>query len=220
MRLRTCLLASLALIASPAALQSSHAAITVVTSEPSFLAAVSAPGVDTFAGFPTTVVTNSPITRNAGPYPYTATSTTGFFGAGTPANPALSTNVNTDAITFSGLGAANAVGGLFFGSDLQGSFVSATIVVTVTDTLGATTTDTLVASPTSFLGFLSTGAIASVVVATAMPGEFIFPTVDNLTIAMVRVAEIPEPGAWALLLAGSLSAAACVRRRRGMRWRT
>jgi hypothetical protein len=198
-------------IASPAA----HADITVFTSQASFLAAVSAPAVDTFTGFSTTTVTSSPITRAVGPYGYSATSATGFFGAGTPANPALSTQSDLDAITFFNLtGGANAIGGLFFGSDQQGAFVASAVVLTATDTLGAISTQTFVATPTSFIGFVSTQAIAMLVFSTSMPGNFVFAAVDNLTLATGTVAAVPEPGTWTLLLAGLAVLGFCARRSR------
>ncbi len=215
MNLKTLLCEGFAVAALLAGPGSSYAALTVFTSEATFLAVVMAPGVDTFAGFSTTVATNSPLIRTAGPYPYNASSTTSFFGAGTAANPALSTNVDTDVITFFNIGGgANAIGGFFFGSDTLGNFVNATVVLTATDSLGATSTQTIVAAPTSFLGFLSTGTIASLVFSTAMPGEFIFPTVDNLTIAVARVAEVPEPETLSLLLAGLAALSLCARRKR------
>ena len=193
----------------------SHAAITVFTSEASFLAAVSAPGVDTFAGFSTTTVTASPITRAAGPYTYNASSATGFFGAGTLADPALSTNSDLDAITFFNVGGgASAIGGTFFGSDLEGGFVASAVVLTATDTLGAISTQTFVATPTSFMGFVSTGSIATLVYSTSMPGNFVFAAVDDLIIAAVPVTPIPEPENWALLLVGLAALGACARRRR------
>ena len=198
-------------IASPA----SHAAITVYTSETTFLAAVSAPGVDTFSDLSTTSVTSSPISRAAGPYTYHASSRTGFFGAGTAANPALSTNSDLDAITFFNIsGAASGIGGTFFGTDLQGNFVASAVVLTATDTLGAISTQTFVATPTSFLGFVSTGAIAMLVLSTSMPGNFVFAAVDNLIIAAAPVTAIPEPETWALLLAGLAALRLCARRRR------
>ena len=195
-----------------------HAAITVLTSEATFLAAVSAPGVDTFTGFSTTAVTASPITRSAGPYLYSASSPSGFFGAGTAANPALSTASDTDVITFFNLSsAASAIGGVFFGSDLQGSFVAATVVLTATDTLGAIVTRTLVATPTSFIGFVSNAAIATLVVSTSTPGDFVFPAVDNLTLAAARVTPIPESQTWSLVLAGLAALGFCVRRKQSGR---
>jgi hypothetical protein len=217
MNKKVSLLRGLAVAALVTATASAHAAFTVFTSEASFLAAVTAPGVDTFAGFPTATLTGSPITRSAGPYPYSASSTTSFFGVGSPANPALSTNTDSDVITFFDLGAVNAIGGFFFGSDVEGTFVNATMVLTATDSLGAVSTQTIDTSPTSFVGFVSDGTIASLVVGTEMPGEFIFPTVDNLTIALAAVTPIPEPETWSLLVAGLAALSFGARRKRRQR---
>lgn len=212
---RTSLCARLAIVSLVIAASAAHADITVFTTEASFLAAVTAPGVDNFTGFSTTSATASPITRAAGPYTYSASSATGFFGAGGVANPALSTNTDTDVITFFNLsGGPSAIGGLFFGSDIGGSFVAASVVLTATDTLGATATRTFVATSTSFIGFVSTAAIATLVFGTSMPGAFVFPAVDNLVIAAAApVTAIPEPETYALMLAG-LAALSLVRRRR------
>ena len=215
MNLKTSLFGGLAFAALVAVPANSYAAFTVFTSEATFLAAVTAPGVDTFAGLPTTVQTPSPMTRAAGPYPYSASSTTSFFGAGTAANPALSTNVDTDVITFFDVGGgANAIGGFFFGTSTLGEFVTATVVLTATDSFGATSTRTFSATPTSFLGFLSTGTIVSLVFSTAMPGEFVFPTVDDLTIAVAKVTAVPEPETFGLLLAGLIALGVVARRKR------
>jgi len=122
-------LAAAALLAVAGA---SHAALTVYTSSASFLAAVTAAGVDDFTGFSITGSTPSPITRTAGAYTYTATaSTTSFFGAGTTANPWLSTNTATDTATFNVLtSGVTAFGGNFFGSDINGSFLSGDVTLT------------------------------------------------------------------------------------------
>ena len=215
---KTLLCGRLAFACLAIASSGSHAEITVFTSQTSFLAAVSAPGVDTFAGFSTTTATPSPITRAAGPYTYNASSRTGFFGAGSAADPALSTNSDLDAITFFNLsGGASAIGGTFFGSDLQGGFVASAVVLTATDTLGAISTQTFVATATSFMGFVSTGAIATLVYSTSMPGNFVFAAVDDLIIAAAPVTQIPEPETWALLLGGLAALGACARRRRADR---
>ena len=101
----------------------SQAAITVYTDQAAFLAAVSAPGVDTYLGFSITGSTPSPINRAAGPYNYTGTvTTTSFFGAGTVADPWLSTNTATDTITFNAFPPeVFAAGGLCFGSNISGA---------------------------------------------------------------------------------------------------
>jgi hypothetical protein len=198
---RARLLASAGLLALSAA---SQAALTVYSTQASFLAAVAAPGVDSYTGFSITDPTSSPVTRSAGAYSYTAASTSSFYGAGTAANPALSTNAATDSITFSGFSAGvNAVGGLFFGSDVSGAFASGTLMLTARDSFGATSSQTISgATATSFLGFISTGTMTSLVVNAVSPNADLWPTVDNLTLAGT-VAAVPEPETWALLLAGS-----------------
>lgn len=214
MNTRTLLFEGLSFAALLLVAPNSHAALTVFTTQASFLAAVTAPGVDTFSDFSLTQPSPSPITRNAGPYPYRASSTTSFFGAGPVANPALSSNFDTDVITFFDIGGgANAIGAFFFGSDVTGTILTAAMAVTATDSLGATSMQTLVGAPTSFLGFVSTGTIASLSVTPVMPGTFVFPTVDNLTIALAAVAPVPEAETWSLLMAGLAALAFCVRRR-------
>jgi len=184
----------------------SQAALTVFTSQASFLGSVSSPGVDGFNGFSITDSTPSPLSRVAGSYTYTAsTGSSGFFGAGTNADPWLSTDTNTDSITFSGFGAGvSAIGGNFFGSELEGAFVTGTISLTATDSFGAITTQNIVnATTNSFLGFVSTGALTSLVVSAIQPpSDFVWPTVNNLILAQAVSPSVPEPQTYALMLAG------------------
>jgi hypothetical protein len=134
-------------IASPA----SYADITVFNTEATFLAAVSAPGVDTFTGFSTTDVTNSPITRCRGPYAYSASSASGFFGAGTVGQSGVVDQYRHRRDHLLQLcSGASAIGGTFFGSDLQGSFVASAVVLTATDRSARAPSRTFVAAPTSF----------------------------------------------------------------------
>src|SRR5688572_25825170 len=109
----------------------SQAALTVYTSQAAFLAAVSAPGTDTYTGFSVLNSTPSPMTRSAGSYQYTAAAeTSSFFGAGTTGNPWLSTNEAADSIMFNSFtGGAQAIGGNFFGSDINGIFSSGSVTV-------------------------------------------------------------------------------------------
>jgi hypothetical protein len=92
------LLASSALLALIVSTSTADAAI-IYTTRAAFNAATTAPGIDTFAGLSTTGSTPSPLNRTAGAYSYTA-SASAFFGAGSAANPSLSTNLQTDTITF------------------------------------------------------------------------------------------------------------------------
>lgn len=206
-------LAAAALLALASA---SQAGITVYTSQAAFAAATTATGVDTFTGFSITGSTPSPITRNAGPYTYTGTvSTTSFFGAGTTANPWLSSNTATDTMTFSGFtGGVRAAGGNFFGSDISGLFAAGDITLTATDASGTVTQTIVGATTSSFLGFVSTGLLTSITVTSVQPvASFLWPTVDNLTLGLA--AAVPEAQTYAMMLAGLGLMGFMARRRRG-----
>jgi hypothetical protein len=183
----------------------SQAAISVFTTQASFLAAVTAPGVDTFADLSVTSATASPLNRTAGSYTYRAAAPDGFFGAGSAANPWLSTNTAADAITFSNFSTGvSAIGGFFVGSDVNGAFTSGSLTLLATDLLGATSTQTIAGGVTTFLGFVSTTSMASLVLSAVQPaGGFLWPAADNVTLAVATVAApVPEPETYALFLAG------------------
>ena len=211
------LLQPLALAALFAVSGASHAALTVFTNQASFLSTITAVGVDGYNGFSIVAATNSPITRTAGAYTYTAAaSSSSFFGAGTVANPWLSTNVATDSITFSGFSPnVVGIGGNFFGSDINGLFAAGNITLVATDSLGAISTQTITAATvSSFLGFRSTGTITSLVVASVQGATPLWPTVDNLTMGVAAVGNVPEPETYALMLAGLGVVGFMARRRR------
>ena len=204
---------ALPLAALMCAAGASHAALTVYTSQSAFLAAVSSPGTDTFTGFSITGTTPSPITRAAGAYGYTASaSTSTFFGAGTTANPWLSTNIATDSVTFNAFtGGVSAFGGNFFGSDISGLFLAGDVTLLATDSLGAASLQTITgATVSSFLGFVSSGSMSSVVLSAVQGASPVWPTADNVTLATV----VPEPGTYALMLAGLGVVGFMARRRR------
>ncbi|WP_235889285.1 PEPxxWA-CTERM sorting domain-containing protein [Glacieibacterium frigidum] len=202
-----------ALLASGAA----NAAITVYTDQASFLAAVSAPGVDGYDGFNIFGTTNSPITRSAGSYGYTASAGNGFFGAGTVGDPWLSTTTATDPIVLNAFtGGVRGVGGLFFGSDIGGSFQAGDVVLNATDASGTVTRTILNATTSSFLGFVTDGAFTSISIASVQPGpgSFLWPTIENLTLAGAAVAPgVPEPASWALMIGGFGLVGAAMRRK-------
>jgi hypothetical protein len=177
---------------------------------------VSNPGVDDFTGFSIIGATPSPITRSAGDYGYTASvDTTSFFGAGSPANPWLSTNTATDTITFGSFtGGVAALGGNFFGSDISGNFAAGSVTLTATDADGTVTQTISGATLTSFLGFVSsTGALSSATLVSVQPTTgFLWPTTDNLTLA----AAVPEPETYGMMLAGMALVGFMARRRRSV----
>lgn len=171
-----------------------QAALTVYTSLATFQAATSSPGVDTYFGFLTTGTTPSPITRAAGPYSYRAsTSTSAFFGAGTVADPALSTDEAYDTVTFNNIGAnVRGIAGNFFGSDNHGVFAAGSIIVKATDGSGNVTQTIVGATPSSFLGFVSTGPLTSLEVTAVQPAaDFLWPTIDNFTLALAASTSAP-----------------------------
>ncbi len=217
MKLKYASIALAALIASTAPAQ---AAITVYTSLAAFNAATMMPGTDTYTGFSITGVTGSPIVRTAGAYGYTAATPGDFFGAGTVANPWLSTNTATDTMTFNTFtGGSNGVGGNFFGSDIAGAFQAGNITVVATDASGSVTQTIVGATTGSFLGFVSTTAVTSLTVTSVQGATPLWGTVDNLVFAKRAgvVAAIPESSTWLMMLAGFGLVGGAMRRRSTVR---
>jgi hypothetical protein len=184
-----------------------QAAITVYTSESAFLAAVSAPGTDTFDDL-TVAPYGDTVYRTAGAYNYQAYSATGIWGAGGPTDFWLSNNTRYNPIVFSQFSSGvSAFGGNFFASDIAGQFVpDGTMVLTAVDG-GTLTYDLTGATTGSFVGFVSTAPLSSVTLGTD-GGEY-WPTANNVVLA------VPEPATYGMMLAGMTLLGVAARRRRG-----
>jgi hypothetical protein len=220
MKLKYVSIALAALVASTAPAQ---AVITVYTSAAAFNAATTAQGIDTYTGFSITGSTPSPIFRTAGAYGYKADATpTGtFFGGGTSTNPFLSTNTATDTIVLSTFtGGVEAAGGNFFDSDIAGAYALGDITITATDGSGTVTQTIVGATTNSFLGFVSSGSLTSLTIASVQGASPIWPSLDNLVLAKragAVVPQVPESSTWLMMIAGFGLVGGAMRRRSTMR---
>jgi hypothetical protein len=181
-----------ALLCAAAAAQ---ADITVYTSQADFLAAVSAPGVDSYDDL-TIAAYGDTLNRAAGAYTYDVYSATGLWGAGgTGGDYWLSNNVRNNPIVFSNFGSGvTAFGGNFFASDITGQYSLGNLILTAID--GSVLTYSLAgAATTDFLGFVSTTPLAAVALGTD-GGLGYWPTANNVVLA------VPEPATYGMLLAG------------------
>jgi hypothetical protein len=190
-----------------------QADVLVFTDRTAFLAAVQAPGIDTFndlsiSPFP------SPLMRTAGAYSYQASTLIGdFYPGGSAADIWLTTDSATDTTTFSGFSAGvQAFGGYFFGSDITGAFSPGrTMVLTATDGTISRTVNLANTTTSTFLGFVSTTPLTSVSLrGEGVPGIVYWATANNVILAAV-----PEPATYGMLLGGLALLGFAARRRRG-----
>ncbi|MCU0633565.1 MAG: PEP-CTERM sorting domain-containing protein [Gemmatimonadaceae bacterium] len=198
----------------PAALQ---AQITVHTTLASWLAAVTAPGVDTYddldvdEGF-----YDTPLARTAGVHGYELSSPNGFVPVGVEPDVWMSQFFYLDGLTFSAFSSGvRGIGGNFFPTLENGSVSTGNLQVTLTS--GAFTSTQTLTNPTAstFLGFTSTVALTSLTVSVVQPSQTTgpFATVNNLRLGAAQTV-IPEPSTYALLATGLVAHGMISRRRR------
>ncbi|MDL2357244.1 MAG: PEP-CTERM sorting domain-containing protein [Pseudomonadota bacterium] len=203
-----------ALLCAAAAAQ---ADVTVYTDRAAFLAALTAPGTDTFNDLAVTE-TPTPLSRSAGAYTYQVSSgpVADFYPAGSAADAWLATTVATDTITFSSFSAGlRAFGGNFFGSDIAGAFSPGrTMVLTASDGTSTRTVNLTNTTTSSFLGFITSNPLTSVTLSPdGVPGNVYWATANDVTMGIVSA--VPEPETYGMLLAGLALVGYAARRRVG-----
>jgi hypothetical protein len=199
---------------------SAHAAFAVFTSQSSFLAQLSNPGVDTFDDLSKSLLPDT-LSRTAGSYTYSASvgPLSDFFPGGAGADVWLASDNRFDTIQFSNFASAvRGVGGFFFGTDQNGALTATPVSIALRATDAAGSTSQLLVNPTntSFLGFVSDRAITSLEVfvsAATASGPNVWPTVNNLTLGVASVSAVPEPETSALMLMGLAFLGTAFRRR-------
>ncbi|MUI12389.1 PEP-CTERM sorting domain-containing protein [Massilia dura] len=194
---------------------SAQAEITTFTNQASYLAAVGNTGVDNYNDLIQQMYFDQ-IPRQAGDYAYSVSA-----GPKAPAIWAgtsdyvdfwLTSQNRTDTTTFALQDGVAGAGGNFFGSDTYSHpTAAASLLLTATDSTGATVSFTLENPDVhSFVGFVSSANLVSLTVtAGQQPG--VWSSIDNFH---VSVAAVPEPGTYAMLLAG-LGMLGWTARRRG-----
>lgn len=196
-----------------------QAAVTVYTSESAFKAAIGAFATDTFSDL-TPGDLASPLTRTlSNGSSYTASANgPGDDGLFLLADKRLSNNSGSNDILFSSFSKnISALSGFFAVTDSAEKTVgNSTISFVVADKDGNTSYN--LANPTgNFVGFVSTGGLASVTAKT-VAAEAKFVTVGNLSLASAKMTSaVPEPATWAMMLVGFGLMGSVMRRKGGVR---
>ncbi|AFZ26826.1 PEP-CTERM putative exosortase interaction domain-containing protein [Cylindrospermum stagnale PCC 7417] len=183
---------SIMLVANPA-----QAVIITYTDQASFLNAIYPDYyLETFESVPLDTATLSPINFSNGTYSYSASAANDFFPAGSGSDHWLSTDESTDPIIFSNFSPTiTAIGGFFFGSEIDGALIPGIITASVNE--GSSSQSITTNSTTNFFGFISDDGtpLTSLVASTTEinTDEFVWPTVNNLIVGQASQASQPVP---------------------------
>ena len=204
------------LLASVAFGSSAQAAITVYTTQADYLAAINNAGVDTYNDLNPVNQLPSSLNRTAGSHSYQVTTSgvSSLFAVGSTSDAWLSVNNTLDSLIYSGFSSGvSALGGFFFGTDLNGQFTAAPLGLTVsaTDASGTVTRTLLNPTTSTFLGFVSTGDMSQLSVGSTVTGQSYWPTVNDLTLGTTGA--VPEPASWAMMILGMGAIGLAMRRR-------
>jgi hypothetical protein len=196
-------LKSLALAAALLGGTAANAALTLYTDPAAFLAALTAPGVDSFDDLTLGAAQDDPLLRSAGAYSYTAASfgaSGGLFAAGAGSDAWLSPIDSDAALTFGNFSpAVRGIGGYFFATTEDGQALAGQdVTVTASDGEEPLAFVLMNSTPQSFVGFVSSGPIGSLTVWATTPDVFV--TANDLTLGTISA--VPEPATWALWLTG------------------
>lgn len=185
---------------------SSFATTVVYTSSAAFLPSLASGSyTESFTG----VDPSSPAAFAGGAFAYTIASPVDLYSAGS----FIETNLPNAALTISFTsGNVKAVGANFFAVNLDDTFQSVAMTVTLSD--GTAVSFTPSTQSTGYRGFTSDLVITSLVISA--PGASLYAALDNLTVGttpVVTVPAVPEPTTWALMGLG-LAGLAVARRRK------
>lgn len=187
------------------AASTAQAGIAVYTDQAAYLAAVGNTGVDTFDDLDLTDYTG-PLNRSAGNFSYsisTGPNSSTLWGATDDYSDFWLTGSNRlDMVSFTSATPVAGAGGFFFGSDLFGSSAQAALIkLTAIDNEGTVFNySSITPGLNSFVGFVSTGNLVSLTMATGdQPG--VWATVNDLHLSAAAAA-VPEPGTYSMLLGG------------------
>jgi hypothetical protein len=195
----------------------SQAAITVspATSPTAFNAAV-AGSIDSFSNL--TINTNIGATstsRSAGSLGYGISTQTDLYVVPVAGQVALSTGSFADTLNFTGfLTPVFAFGANLYGTNILGEATAGGVTVVVTDINNLSKTQTIAGgAASSFIGFTSDAAIATVVVSLTAPNTNTFVTTDNVVLSAALPA-VPEASSWLMMLVGGAAVVGLRARRR------